>query len=201
MNVPISRREYRMTTRAVAAERTARRIVDAAVAVWHGGSAEDLTLEGIAARAGVSTRTVIRRFGSREGVIEAAIEAEAARITSARESAPADDLEGGLRALLRHYEEDGDAVLRTLALEDRVPLARTIAERGRASHRAACADRFASHLPAPDDPAYATRLDAFVTVTDIYVWKLLRRDLGRSLPETRDVMRALVEALIDRHQR
>jgi AcrR family transcriptional regulator len=190
-----------MTARAEAAERTARRIVDAAVALWHEGSIEEITLDAIAGRAGTSVRTVIRRFGSREGVIEAAVAAEAARITGERDDVAADDLESALATLLHHYERDGDAVLRTLALEDRVELARTIAETGRAAHREGCARWFAAHLPSPDDAAYAARLDAFVTVTDIYVWKLLRRDLGRSLQQTLEVMRTLVHALIHHEHR
>jgi AcrR family transcriptional regulator len=185
-----------MTARAEAAERTARDIVDAVVALVHEGSIEDITLDAIAARAGVSVRTVIRRFGSRDGVIEAAIASESARISGERDQVAADDLEGALETLLRHYERDGDTVLRTLALEDRVELARTIAETGRAVHREGCARWFAAHLPSPDDPAFPMRLDAFVTATDIYIWKLLRRDLGRSLPETREVIRLLVHALI-----
>jgi AcrR family transcriptional regulator len=196
MNIQAARRSYRMTARAEAAERTARHIVDAAVSLWHEGSVEDVTLDAIAARAGVSVRTVIRRFGSRDGVIKAAIASESARITGERDDVAADDLDGALETLLRHYEREGEAVLRTLALEDRVELARAIAETGRAAHREGCARWFATHLPASDDPAFPTRLDAFVAATDIYLWKLLRRDLGRSPRETLTVMRLLVHALI-----
>jgi AcrR family transcriptional regulator len=196
MNTPATTRPYRMAARAEAAARTARRIVEAAVALWHEGSVEAITLEAIAARAGVSARTVIRRFGSRDGVMEAAIASESARIAAERDAAPSGDLEGALEALLRHYERDGDAVLRTLALEESVDLARSIVETGRAVHREGCARWFATHLPPPDDPGYGTRLDAFVAATDIYVWKLLRRDLARSPRETFEVIRTLVHALL-----
>jgi AcrR family transcriptional regulator len=196
MNMPPASRSYRMTARAESAERTARKIIAAAVTLWHEISLEDVTLEAIAARAGVSVRTAIRRFGSRDGVIEAAIASESARITAERDEVTVDDLEGALETLLRHYERDGDATLRTLALEDRVELARTIAETGRVAHREGCARWFAAYLPVPTDPTYATRLDAFVTATDIYVWKLLRRDLNRSLQETQKVMRLLVHSLM-----
>jgi hypothetical protein len=37
-----------------------------------------------------------------------------------------------------------------------------------------------------------------VIATDVYTWKLLRRDMGRSAQQTRLVMRALVAAALDR---
>ena len=75
----------------------------------------------------------------------------------------------------------------------RVPRnARAVAEAGRATHRAWCARVFAPALPGPDAPAYAARLDAFVAATDLSLWKLLRRDLGRSAAETKAVLLALL---------
>jgi hypothetical protein len=100
-------------------------------------------------------------------------------------------VEGALGILLAHYERDGDAVLRTLALEERSDAAGAVASAGRAAHRAWCARVFAPYLPDAD----AVRLDAFVAATDVYLWKLLRRDLGRSADETRRALRALLDGL------
>ena len=149
----------------------------------------------VAERAGVSVRTVIRRFGSRNGVIAAAIESDASGIVAERDQAAAGDVEGALAILLAHYERDGDAVVRTLALEATVPEAKAIADAGRAGHRAWCARIFAPHLPPPADADHDVRLDALVAATDLYVWKLLRRDLGRSEEETMQVIRTLVDGL------
>ena len=157
---------------------------------------DEITLVAIAERAGVSVRTVIRRFGSREGVIAACIEADAAGIQTERGQAPAGDVAGALDVLLVHYERDGDAVLRTLALEEKVPEARVIVQAGRAAHREWCARVFAPHLLPPADDAHGIRLDAFVAATDLYTWKLLRRDRGRSADETGQVIRALVDGLL-----
>ena len=173
-----------------------------AVAVWRLGrnAIKDrfsilVALAAIAERAGVSVRTVIRRFGSRNGVIAAAIESDASGIVAERDQAAAGDVEGALAILLAHYERDGDAVVRTLALEATVPEAKAIADAGRAGHRAWCARIFAPHLPPPADADHDVRLDALVAATDLYVWKLLRRDLGRSEEETMQVIRTLVDGL------
>ncbi len=189
-------RQYNQTARAEAAEQTERNILAAAVALWREHHLDDITLQTIAERAGVTVQTVIRRFGSKNGVIEAAIERDAGGIIAQREIAGPGEVERALDDLLAHYERDGDAVLRTLSVEDRFPIARKIATTGRHVHRAACARVFGPHLPHPDDPAYTARLDTFVAATDIFIWKLLRRDMDRSADETRRVMGQLIDALI-----
>jgi AcrR family transcriptional regulator len=188
-------RPYRMNARSEAAARTGRAILSAAVALWREHAFEDLTLQAIADRAGVSVQTVIRRYGSKEGVIEACIEGDAAGIVAERDQAAAGDLGGALAVLLDHYERDGDAVLRTLDLEGRVEAARAMVRAGRASHRAWCARVFAPYLPSPEAEGYPSALDAFVVATDVYLWKLLRRDLGRSPSEAEAAMRRLIEGL------
>jgi AcrR family transcriptional regulator len=189
-------RGYRMTARAEAAARTGRDILTATAELWRERPMDEITLAAIAERAGVSVRTVIRRFGSREGVIAACIESDAAGIVVERDQAVAGDVAGALRILLAHYERDGDAVLRTLGLEDKVPEAKAVVHAGRTGHRLWCARVFAPHLPPASDNAYGARLDALVAATDLYVWKLLRRDLGRSADATEQAIRTLVDGLI-----
>ncbi|HEU0299209.1 MAG TPA: TetR/AcrR family transcriptional regulator [Longimicrobium sp.] len=196
MKSPSPARGYRMAARADAAARTARDILAATVALWRERPIDEITLADIAGRAGVSVRTVIRRFGSREGVIAACIEADAAGIEAERGQAPPGSVEEALDVLLAHYERDGDAVLRTLALEEKLPEAKAIVRAGRAAHREWCARVFAAWLPPPTDGAHAIRLDAFVAATDLYAWKLLRRDLHRPATDTARVIRALVDGLV-----
>jgi AcrR family transcriptional regulator len=188
-------RPYRMKARAEAAARTGRAILSATVELWRERPLDEITLQSIAERAGVSVQTVIRRFGSRDGVVAACIEEDAAGIRTERDQAPAGDRVRALEILLEHYERDGDAVLRTLALEERVAAAGAVAEAGRAAHRAWCARVFAPFLPAPTADGHGTRLDAFVAATDLYLWKLLRRDLGRSPDEARMAVAALLDGL------
>lgn len=190
------KRPYRQTARAEAAEQTRRSIMQAAVVLWRRMDLEEMTLGDVAKEAGVSVQTVIRKFGSKEGVVDAVIENRAAEVYVQRDQAPEDDPEAALDVLLEHYEGDGDAVLRTLAIEHRSAAAARVASEGRRSHRAWCERVFAPYLPSRRAKAFETRLDAFVAATDIYVWKVLRRDLGRSAARTRQALGALVAGLI-----
>lgn len=191
-------RPYRQTARAAAAAQTRRDILAAAVALWRERALDAITLADIAERAGVTVQTVLRRFGSKDGVVEACIEEGASGIPEARDEAPVGDVAGALDVLLDHYEADGDPTLRTLSLEDRLPAARRIAESGRRHHRAWCARVFGPFLPDPEADGYEACLDAFVAATDLYLWKLLRRDLGRSADDTRRAVEMLVGALVSR---
>src|SRR5688500_5966422 len=86
------RRSYRMGGRAAAAARTATAVRRATAALWRERSLDEITLGAIAERAGVSVRTVIRRFGSRAGVIAACIGSDAAGIRAERAQAPVGDV-------------------------------------------------------------------------------------------------------------
>ena len=59
--------------RAESTAATRRAILDAAIALFREEGEPDPSLERVAARAGCSTRSVIRHFGSKEGLLEAAI--------------------------------------------------------------------------------------------------------------------------------
>lgn len=184
-----------MTKRAAATAQTRRNVLEAAFALWRERSLAEITLQDMAESAGVTVQTVLRHFGSKEGVIEAAIQEDIGDIRAHREQAPVGDLEQALEIVLQHYERDGAAVLRNLDVEARVEAARVVAASGREGHRSWCARVFAPYLPSPTSSQYAERLDGFVAATDLYLWKLLRLDNGRSLDQTRAALRALLDGL------
>src|SRR5918997_3412654 len=70
-----NKRPYRMRARAEAAAETGRRILGAVIELHMERFFDQVSLEDIAERAGVTVRTVIRRFGSKERLVEAATEA------------------------------------------------------------------------------------------------------------------------------
>src|SRR5262249_59387144 len=136
----------------------------------------DISLEEVARRAGVSLPTVIRHFRDKEGLFAAAGEREYERIRQQRDEAPVDDVRAAARILVDHYEELGDAVLRLLAAESQVSGLREIADRGRAYHAAWCERVFTSALTDLQGDEHARRLGEVIALTDVYVWKVLRRD-------------------------
>src|SRR6201996_1707908 len=186
-------RTYRQTRRADATERTRAAIIVAAGELFREDPQFDPSLEALAERAGVSTRTVIRQFGSKEGVLEAAIAAGVEQAAETRHAEPG-DVAGALRAITTHYEAMGDEVMRWLALAERLPMVRRVTERGVETHLEWVDAVFAPDLEGLPRGERKVRRGALATATDVYVWHLLRRreGFGREAPET--AMRAMVEA-------
>ena len=91
-------RPYTMRARAAAAERTAERIAIAAFDLWRDVGLDEMTLQQVAERAGVTVQTVLRRFGSKDGVIQAGFEYGANAVVVQRATAPHDDLRGAALA-------------------------------------------------------------------------------------------------------
>ncbi len=185
-----------MQARAAATEQTRARIVDAAIESFLEGWYDEVTLRDVAAQAGVALQTVVNHFGTKEQLFSAGVEAFHERVETQRGAATPDDLDGALAILVQHYEATGDAAIRALALEERVPALRPLLAGGRQSHREWVARIFAATLT--QHPAGAERkraLAAHIAALDVYVWKLLRRDLGLSRAATTVAMRDLVSGL------
>lgn len=195
INMKSRPREYHQVARAAAARETLEAAQRAAVALWRERDFDDVTLADIAERAGVTVQTLLRRFGSKQGLLERCLEDGASDVRELRDQAPVGDVPGSLRTLMAHYERDGDAVVRTLRLEGRSEVADRIVAHGRQEHRRWCARVFGPFLPAEGQPGHDARLDAFVAATDIYLWKLWRRDLGYGEARTLAAWEALLGAL------
>jgi AcrR family transcriptional regulator len=179
-------RSYNMRSRATAVESTRARIVEAAQALFFEHWYDDVTIAGIAEAAGVSGQTVLNHFGGKEQVFSAAIERAAAELRSRRFSATPGDVGGAIEALVGDYEITGDANVRLLAVEERLPVVAPVMDRGRAGHREWVETMFAA-------PGLTTEL---LVATDVHAWTLLRRDQGLTRDETVAAMRRLVEGVL-----
>ncbi len=188
-----------MVARAQATARTGERILDAAVEVFFEQPTASISLDAVALRAGVTVQTVIRRFGGRGGLLEAAVERESERVREER-GVPPGDVDGAVRALIEHYERTGDHVLRMLAEEARSPALRGIAAEGRRMHRGWCEAVFASALAGLSAAERARRLAQLVAICDVYTWMLLRRQCGLSRNQTELALHELLKPLTERGQ-
>jgi|APEBP8051073058_1049385.scaffolds.fasta_scaffold00164_28 AcrR family transcriptional regulator len=182
-----------MTARARAVEETRGRILDAVLLLHEQRLSADISLADVADEAGVSVQTVLRHFGSREGLIDAAIERATADVEAERRSDPG-DVAGAVRAVVEHYERRGDGVLLLLAQEGSEAFAANVTATGRALHRRWVETCFGPLLPR--GPARAATVDLLVVATDVYTWKLLRRDRGLSAQSTRTRMETLARAVL-----
>lgn len=189
------RRPYRMGARAEATAATGERILDAAETAFYERPGDEVTLAAVAERAGVTVQTILRRFGNRQALFGAALARATARVSLQRGSAPVGDVEGAVRILIDHYEELGDRVLRVLGEEGRNRALHALTDIGRTYHREWCKHVFAPTLSQLESAKLERRTAQLVAVTDVYAWKLLRRDQGLSREQTELAMRELVEPL------
>jgi AcrR family transcriptional regulator len=188
------KRPYRMQVRETAAAETARRILGAVIALHAERFSDQITLEDVAQRAGVTVQTILRRFRSREQLVTAAAEAARTEVIEQRAEAPVGDVSGAVDNLLDHYDVWGSPVLRLLAQEDRVPQLRSITDQGRELHYAWVERTFAPFLEGRSD---ADLLRAkLIAATDVYVWKVLHLDLRLSRPQTANALKDMIRAML-----
>lgn len=194
-------RTYRMSTREAAKEATRERIVAAAQEAFMSQWYDEVTLRGIAADAGVALQTVLNHFPTKEQLCAAANERLARSIQAARWTGQVGDLVGALTTLVDDYERTGDSSLRMLAIEERVPVVQPWIALGRQGHEAWVEATLAPTLASLEGRSRARRLAQLVAVTDVYTWRILRRDKGLSRDETIAAMCELVTALQDLEMR
>lgn len=188
-----------MTVRADSAAQTGERIVNAAKRAFLDAQFDEATLTTIAQDAGVTVQTVVRRFGSKEGLFEAVAAREIDRVRSER--TVRDRANGGLASavhvLVAHYEKDGAMMLRLLAQEARSRAVAHVLSNGRTLHEEWVLDNCAEALVGGG----AERLAAAIAATDLYVWKLLRLDRGMSQRSVERTMLTLLQGLAESETR
>lgn len=189
-----------MTARSAAAEQTGRRIVRAMQALFAERPFEEITLEAVAARAGVTLQTVLRRFGSKSGLLAAAAAEGRHEVEAQRAEAPVGDVPGAVKNLFDHYEQWGETALKLLSSGERIAQLAQLARDGQALHERWVRTTFAPQLASAPGPRRRRLADQLVVACDVYVWKLLRRDLGRSRAEAERTVVDLIRALCARRE-
>ena len=189
------KRPYRMRARAEAAAETGQRILEAVIELHRERFFDQVSLEDIAERAGVTVQTVLRRFGSKEQLIEAAAEEGKRQVTHQRDQAPVGDIEGAVKNLMEHYEEWGETALRLLAQEERVAAFRSVTDTARALHYEWVERTFGPLLAKRTGEERRRLLAELIAICDVYFWKLLRRDVGLSHEQTELAIRETILAL------
>ena len=196
-NAARRRRQYVQAVRAEQTEANTQRIIAAAIAVLHWARRmEDITLEHIGRKSGVTVRTLLRRFGSRDGLLEAAFQVLSDKIERDRPATPPGDVEAAISSLVQQYEENGDLNIKGLEQEDELPLLHKMMEYGRSKHRAWISDTFAPQLAKLKEAVREQRITELYGATDVYLWKVFRRDMGLSVGETAEAFRHLVLGLL-----
>jgi len=191
----LATRAYDMSNRAAQAEATRERIRAAAVALYQERSLDGFTLEEVAERAAVTVQTVLRAFKSKDQLIMAALNTLALHGQPIKERAPG-DVDGAVAMIFDLYEAVGDLVIRQLGDEQRLPGMKADMDIGRAKHADWVRTSFAPQLERHDAAQRAPIFSALMVATDVYVWKLLRRDQGLDRGDAEAVVRQLINGVI-----
>ena len=185
-------RPYTMKARAASADATRRRILDVVVSLLKSRFRSEIRLEDVAADAQVTVQTIINVFGGRSALLDKAL-AELLRDLRAQRLRPTPgDIKGAICALIEHYERFGDLVIRNLAEN----ADRELIEIGRAGHRQWVQRQFAPQIDKLNAKDRRLFTDQLVCACDVYTWKLLRRDMGRSRVDAESTILATVNAIV-----
>lgn len=188
-------RTYDMTKRSRQAAETRSGILDATENLLMEKPLSQIQLQEIAEKAGTTVQTVIRHMGSRDGCLKEVAKKVEKRVHLQRRMRDPKELDKALQDLIDHYELEGRLVLNLLKQEQMGdPDAAEFTKQGRVFHRHWVEKCFGLE----SDESNGVVVDALVAATDIYTWKLLRLDLGRSQTETYRVMMLTVNQIIQK---
>ncbi|MET0673729.1 MAG: TetR/AcrR family transcriptional regulator [Microbacterium pygmaeum] len=188
-------RRYDMRTRDRGAQATGERIVDAMLGRFTSTPYEHIRIEDVAADAGVTGQTVLRRFGSKSELMKATVQRELERIAAARHDAAHASAVETVRDLVLHYERYGALILKTYSEAPLVPGLPEIAARGRAFHVEWCRRAFpVDHTLRPRERE--RRIAQVIAICDATTWRILRFDGGLDRSQTEVAIRELLLPLI-----
>jgi AcrR family transcriptional regulator len=192
---PQPKRPYRMGARADAKAATRERILDAAGERLSPASGEAPSLEDIAVDADTTVQTILRHFGSKDRLFEATMRRLSEIVRRERSKVPVGDVPAAVKNLVQHYERYGDLVMRVLAEEYRRPVLGKFTDHGRQVHHEWVDRTFGPQLASLSGAARARRTAQLIAVCDVYMWKLLRRDMKLGVGETELALIELIEGL------
>jgi AcrR family transcriptional regulator len=181
-----------MLARAAAAEATRRRILEVLEALLKTRFRSEIRLDDVAAAAQVTVQTIINIFGNRSTLLSEAYANLLQGLRAQRLLPEPGDIDGAVSALVEHYELFGDLVVRNL-VEQADP---ELIETGKAGHRKWVQRQFAASLEIRQSKERRSLTDALVCVCDVYAWKLLRRDMGRTRAEAEQTILLMVKAML-----
>ncbi|HEY4427720.1 MAG TPA: helix-turn-helix domain-containing protein [Solirubrobacteraceae bacterium] len=192
----MSSRGYIQVARAEAEGRTRAALLDAATRVFFEEDWSSTSLEDIAAEAGVTKQTLLRHFGSRDGLARAAFERARGTVVSQRTAAPAGDVEAAVENLLDHYEAFGDRALKLETLPPGAPGFEFVQE-GRKLHYEWVERVFGPLLERTSGRERKRRLAALIAICDVHTWRLLSRHLGLARPEVTATLVMAIRGILE----
>ncbi len=193
---PRKKRPYKGTVQAEVAALTEKRIIEAGLALFDEQWSDQITLEQLAQRAGVTVQTILRRFGSKERLANVVSQEAFRRAQEQRIDPPIGDLTTIVNGLMVYYEVGGERMLRGLIQEARQPHLHVIIDVARASHREWLERAFKVHLEQRDELDRVRLLAQLYTLTGVYTWYQLRHETGLNQEQTAQALYEMIDKLL-----
>ena len=185
-----------MTARAVTTARTATAILEATWELFEDKPFAEITLADIAARSGVTTQTVLRRFGDKDAVLAAAFAKLGTDVNERRGRAHPNAIDDIVANLVDNYELSGRLTLKMLAEEATTPAVRDVLDAGRRYHREWCMTVFSDTLAGLPRTHRERRLAQLVAICDLHTWEVLRIGSGLSRRATKLALSEMLAPLV-----
>jgi AcrR family transcriptional regulator len=195
-----SQRPYKQVARAQAQERTRDALIDAAKDEFFAGNWLKASLESLSAKAGVTKQTLLRHFGTKDGLLMQGMTRLGSEMRDQRWSAPVGDIPSIVDNLLEHYDDWGQRSMRLGAWQSGPTILAMISQAARQFHYDWVEYAFAPQLKGLRGKARARRRVALIAICDVQTWWILSHDLELPQTEVRAILIDLIERLVEQEQ-
>ena len=192
-------RTYRQSRRQEQVQERRRQIIWAVGALMVRGSFDDVTLQGVADEAGVSLKTVTRQFGTKEQLLQAAMD-DARGDEESRRAVSTSDPAQVAQVLAARYDEMAEMIYRMGDAELRYDWLGEWVQMARESHLSWLEQTFARWLP-ESLPERRDRLMCLFAATEVRSWWAIRHRFDCDATTAERIMREHLEALTSTWER
>ncbi len=192
-------RPYKQVARAEAQQRTREALCRAAVEEFYDGDWTKATLETLAARAGVTKQTLLRHFGSKDGLLTKALIGSFTELVDERWSAPQGNVEGAVDNLLDHYRDWGERAMRIGSWQSGPPELAMFSQGGRQFHYNWIDYAFAPQLKGLRAKDRARVRAGLIAICDVQTWWILSHDLAFERGEVRAILIRMIDGFLEGH--
>jgi len=184
-------------TRRQSQERTRHALLDAAAEAFFDDRWAKASLNALSATAGVTKQTLLRNFGSKDGLLMQAVMRGAKQVRDQRWSTPTDDVAGAVENLLEHYEAWGERSIRIGAWQTNRPAALAVLSRAaRQIHYEWVDHAFARWLEPLDGEAHTNLRAGLIALCDVQTWWILSHHLGLPRAQVHTILLEQIERLL-----
>ncbi|HTA96962.1 MAG TPA: TetR/AcrR family transcriptional regulator [Solirubrobacteraceae bacterium] len=190
-------REYKQVERAKAQERTREALIEAATDEFFEGNWLKTSLDSLSRKAGVTRQTLLRHFGSKDGLLMQSLMRGAAQVHDQRWSTPTTSVADAVDNVIDHYEDWGERSVRVGAWQRGPTVLALFANAARQIHYDWVEHAFAHWLEGFDDEARAQLRAILIVLCDVQTWWILSNDLGLPRREVHAILTDQIERALE----